>query len=69
MIMDNKTRTAKRLPVRRIVLLSLVFLVLLEPVVMYKVLQHQKEARQAQRAVQDNALSITPDTMDRSVGQ
>lgn len=67
--METKTRTGKRVPVRRIVLLAFVVLVLLEPIVMYRVLEHQKEARQAQRAAQDNSLSITPDTMDRSVGQ
>jgi uncharacterized membrane protein YcjF (UPF0283 family) len=67
--METKARTGKRVPVRRIVLLAFVVLVLLEPVVMYRVLQRQKEARQAERAAQDNSLSVTPDTMARSVGQ
>jgi hypothetical protein len=67
MALPEKTR--KRIPVRRIVLLSLVFLVLLEPVVMFTVLQHQKAARQAQRAAQDASFSITPDMGDGSVGE
>ena len=67
--MQHKARAAKRLPVRRIVLLSLVFLVLLEPVVMYKVLEHQKESRQTQRALIDNSFSNTPEQPGSSVGE
>jgi hypothetical protein len=67
--MQHKARAGKRPTVRRIVLLSLVFLVLLEPIVMYKVLEHQKEAREAQRALIDDSFSSMPAQTIQSVGE
>jgi hypothetical protein len=67
--MQHRARAGRRPPVRRIVLLSLVFLVLMEPLVMYKVLEHQKEMREAQRSSFDNSFSNTPEQASPSVGE
>lgn len=67
--MQQKVRAGKRPPVRRIVLLILVFLVMMEPVVMYTVLEHQKEMREAQRSLIDNSFSNTPEQASTSVGE